>query len=81
MPTARPSMSASMGEMEDISMTLVRAMVPPTPTPTPIDGHEQRQAGGPEVPSMMSSTAAATAMPTTSEMPNSEDTSSTISLL
>ena len=52
MPTARPSISASIGEMELMSTTPLRAKVPPTPTATPISAISSGSPAATRVPSM-----------------------------
>ncbi|MNI70127.1 hypothetical protein D3C73_1259190 [compost metagenome] len=81
MPTARPSIRASMGEMELMSITLVSANVPPTPTATPISAMTRGSPAAMRVPSMRTRTRAATATPTISATPKISETSSVISLL
>ena len=74
-------MSASIGEMELMSTAPLRAKVPPTPTATPTRAISRGSPAAIRVPSMTMSTSAAMAMPRISEMPNSSETSSVISLL
>ncbi|MNR45047.1 hypothetical protein D3C85_1638570 [compost metagenome] len=70
-----------MGEMELMSITLVSANVPPTPTATPINAIKSGRPAAISVPSIRIRTRAATATPTISAMPKISETSSVISLL
>src|SRR5918992_3842948 len=69
MPTARPSISATVGTVESMSTKPVTAVIPMTPPATPISAVNSGSPAATSEPNVIASTSAATAKPRISPIP------------
>src|SRR5918996_69774 len=69
MPTARPSISATVGTVESMSTKPVTAVIPMIPTATPISAVNSGSPAATSEPNVIASTSAATAKPRISPIP------------
>ena len=72
MPTARPSISATVGTAESMSTKPVTAVIPMIPITTPISAVSSGSPAAASEPNVIRSTSAATARPMISPRPPSE---------